>query len=69
MRRITWLGVQEQRSTRADEDGNVAKRRVQVYRASAGRRAHDCVGVPVTPGDLSATRKEACSRGIGINEV
>jgi hypothetical protein len=63
--------MEEQRGTRADENGDVAERRVEFYhRAPAGGGAalHDGVGVPVTPDDPSAARKETCfSRDEGVN--
>ena len=66
--RIAWLRVKEQRGAGADENGDVAERRVEVcYRVPArGAPLHDGVGVPVTPDDQSAAGKETYFRGMKV---
>lgn len=54
--------MEKQRRTRADENGDVAERRVEFYYrvpAGGGVALHDSVGVPVTPDDPSAAGKVA----------
>jgi hypothetical protein len=64
--------MEKQRGARADENGDVAERRVEFYyrRAPApagggrggggGVGLYDGVGVPVAPDDLSAAGEVAC---------
>jgi hypothetical protein len=56
--------MEKQRGTRADENGDVAERRVEFYYRApigggGGVALHDGVGVPVTPDDPSAAGEVA----------